>query len=146
MEYVARVGETSLTLATLVVKIYFKFLWPGWLLEGPVFRDYDLTGLPDSLRLIYTSSINGEREVSIETTQGSLENHETYPRAALQPVTVNGQSGVCVQGARDAAGQWQSEVDAATLEWQAGTLSYRIRHTGLGLRCNDLLRIARPAP
>jgi hypothetical protein len=41
----------------------------------------------------------------------------------------------------DEKGKWQVEADAAILEWQEGDIHYSIRQAGLGLGCEDLLKI-----
>jgi hypothetical protein len=152
-EITGRVSEASLTFVTLVVKVPFDPAWPHWGPEGLVIKDQDVTGLPKTIRLIFGPYILGEGqvtwgegEVSIETTQGSRDNPDPYPDAATQQVTVNGQPGVCMQGTWDEQDQWQAEADVGTLEWSAKGFSYRISHTGLGLRCEDLLRIAGSPP
>ncbi len=138
----ARVGEARLTFVTLVVKIPFKPMWLNWAPEMFLIKDYDLTGLPRSIRLIFNSSAGGEGEIGIETALGLREDQETYPDAASTPVTVDGQPGYCVQGARDKTGQWQAQADAGVLEWAVGGFSYRITYAGIRLACEDLLRIA----
>ncbi len=150
----AKLGETSLTFVTLVVKVSFDPLKPRWLPEGLRTKDTDLTGLPQSIREIYSPPIWrdplwheyligwGEGEVSIETTQGVRENPIFYPDAAKRQVTVRGQPAQCVQGTWDVQHQWRADADAGTLEWTADGFSYRISHTGLGLHCEDLQRIA----
>ncbi|HET7091417.1 MAG TPA: hypothetical protein VFL17_22525 [Anaerolineae bacterium] len=152
-EITGRVGDASLTFVTLVVKVPFAAAWPHWGPEGLVIKDQDVTGLPKTIRLIFGTPTWGEGgvtwgegEVSIETTQGLWDNPDPYPDAATQQVTVNGQPGVCVQGAWDAQGQWRDEADAGALEWAAEGFSYQISHIGLGLRCEDLLRIAGSPP
>ena len=141
-EVTAKVGDARLTFVTLVVKIAFDPASPGWLPDGMVFKDRDITRLPQSIREIYGASNGGKGEIGIETTQGLRENRASYSDAAQQPVMVNGQPGVCVQGAWDAQHHWRAEVGAGALEWTGAGLSYRISHTGLGLRCKDLVRIA----
>ncbi len=153
-EITGRVGDASLTFVTLVVKEPpFEYLWPAWGPEGLTLKDQDVTSLPQSFRLIFGPAIPGESqvawgegEVSIETTQGAPENHTPYPEAATQQLTVNGQPGVCAQGAWDEQGHWQTKADVGTLEWSAEGFSYRIHHSGLGLHCEDLLRIAGSPP
>lgn len=145
-EVTAKVGDASLTFVTLVVKVPFEPAWPKWLPEGVIEKDTDITALPKSLRYIYSSSIGDEGEISFETTQGLPDNPTSYPEAAQQLVTVNGQQGVCVQGVWDKQGQWQAEAEAGTLDWVADGFSYRISYTGLKLRCEDLLRMADSPP
>ncbi len=148
-EVTGRVGESSLTFVTLVTKVPFRPAWPNWLPEGLLYKDEDVFGLPSSIGIVFGSYIEGggestwgEGEVSIKTTRGERENIASYPGAAKQVVTVNGQPGVCVQGTWDEQGRWQAGADAGALEWTAGGFSYRISHSGLSLRCEDLLRIA----
>ncbi len=148
-EITGRVGEASLTFVILVVKVPFAPAWPNWLPEGSLIKDQDVIGLPKTLRLIFGSPIWdkdqvtwGYGQVIIETTQGIRKNPDSYPEAAIQPVTVKEQPGLCVQGDWDVWGHWQSEADVGTLTWTAEGFSYRISHTGLGLSCKDLLRIA----
>jgi hypothetical protein len=152
-EITGRVGEASLTFVVLMVKVPFGPAGPHWLPEELLIKDRDITGLPKTIREIYGPPIWGEGrvtwgegEVSVETTQGSREPSTPYPEAAQQRVTVNGQPGVCVQGAWDEQGQWQAEADAGALEWSAGGFSYRISHVELGLGCEDLLRVAGSPP
>jgi len=141
-EITATVGAAKLTFVTLAVKLPFDPPWPGWLPDGLLFKDQNITGAPTSIRLIFGARAGGERQVSIETTQGIREHSDSAPLAAQQPVTVRGQPGGCAQGAWDADQHWRATVDAGSLEWTAADFSYRIRQTGLGLRCEDLLRIA----
>ncbi len=153
-EITGKVGEASLTFVTLVVKEpSFEYLEPAWRPEGLQKKDYDLTGYPQTIRVIWASPIWdksgvtwGYGELSVETTQGVRENHGPYPEGATQPVSVHGQPGVCMQGDWDIGGQWQAGADAGALEWSDKSFSYRIRQTGLGLDCQGLQRIAGPSP
>jgi hypothetical protein len=131
-EVAASVGNERLTFVTLVAYVPFEPLWPNWLPEGLAYQDADFTGLPGSFRFVFGSADGSAGAVSVETAQGGLESAQPYPDAEQQPLTVNGQSGVCVRAG----------ADAGALEWSEGGLSYRIRQDGLGLRCEDLLRIA----
>lgn len=147
-EITGRVGEASLTFVTLVIRVPFEAARAAGVPEGLSFRDWDVTSLPQSIRLIYGSPILGKGQVtwsygelSIETTQGVWENLNLYPEAAQRPVTVKEQPGICIQGDWDTHGQWQAEADVEVLEWTAAGFSYRIRQVGLGLSCEDLLRI-----
>jgi len=137
----ARVGNDSLTFVTLVVKIPVDMVWPGWLPEGLLHEDMDVTNLPESIGLIFASADKNEGQVAIEIVQGGVASND-YPENTQQPVAVNGQAGVCVQGAWDKNGQWQADLDAASLEWSAGDFRYRVSQVELGLGCEELLRIA----
>lgn len=162
-EITGRVGDASLTFVSLVVKVPFEPRAPAWLPGQLHIKDRDVLDLPQSIRYIYGTPswldseaswdgwIKGEvtwgdGELSIETTQGVRKDPVPYPEDAVQPVTVHGQPGVCMQGAEDEKGQWQGEADAGTLEWSDGDFSYRINHTRLGLSCEDLLQVAGPVP
>ena len=148
-EITGRVGEASLTFVTLVVKVSFDPAWPHWGPEGSVIKDYDVTDLPKTIRLIFGQHVVdgdqvtwGEGEMSVETTQGVWENRGPYPDAATQQLMVHGQPGVCVQGGRDEQGQWQAGADLGALEWTGGGFSYRVSYIEWGLGCDDLLHIA----
>lgn len=147
-EITVQVGDTTpLTFVTLVVTSTFD---PGqtgwriqWLPEGVRKVDMDVTNLPHAIEEIYRFPNGEEGEIIIETAQGEQEDPSPYPKAARQPVTILGLPGICVQGTWNDQGQWQADVDAGVLEWTSRRgFSYRISHTGLGLSCEDLLRIA----
>ena len=140
-EVTAKVKEASLQFVTLLVKIAFEPFQPVWLPSGMIQQAPDITGLPPSIRLVYGFPGESKGEIIAETIQGLLEN-SNYPITARQIVTINGKQGMCVQGASDEQGNWQTKSDAGVLEWRDGDLSYRIRQVGLGLHCSDLLRIA----
>lgn len=145
-EVTGRVRDASLTFVTLVIKVAFDPRWPAWLPEGLLIADTDTVDYPPrSVRLVFRFPNGDEGEVSIETIQAAQADRGPYPDGTPQ-VTVNGWPGWCVQGARDAQGRWQADMDAGTLAWAAEDLSYRISHAGLGLRCEDLLRIAGSSP
>jgi hypothetical protein len=110
--------------------------------EGLHHTDTDLADLPQSIHHIYTYPNGDNGQLIIETTHGIRESRDAYPEAAQQPATVNGQPALCVQGTVNAHGQWQTEADTDVLEWTAGDLSYHISHSGLGLDCETLLRVA----
>lgn len=140
-EVTAKVKEASLQFVTLLVKVAFEPFQPVWLPSGMIIQAPEITGLPQTIRLVYRFPGESKGEIIAETIQGLLEN-SNYPNTARQIVTVNGKQGVCVQGAPDKQGNWQTKSDAGVLEWRDGDISYRIRQVGLGLHCSDLLRIA----
>lgn len=135
-----RVGDASLTFVTMVVKLPFEPLWGNWFPEGLTMQDSDVSDLPNSFSYIWSSATGGE--LIVQTSRGARGNLSGYPSGVQQQITIDGQPGVCVQGARDAQHQWQQNVDAGTLEWSAQGFSYRISQKGLGLHCKDLLRMA----
>jgi len=140
-EITATVGDASLTFVTLVVVAPFEPLSPAWLPEGFQMIDYGVIDLPESIQYIFGSPGEDDGKIIVETTWGLREDSIPYPEDVIQRVTVRGQDGVCVQGAWDAQGKWQTGVDAGTLEWTAEGFSYRISQEGLGLNCEDLLRV-----
>lgn len=139
-EVSAAIGEEKLTFVTLVLKLLFEPLLPTWLPDGLEVDGVDLTNFPPAFR--YTYGFQNGGEISVETTRGLREPEDLEPQAVPQPVKVKGASGVCVQGARDAQGEWQAGADVGVLEWAGEGLRYRIQQAGLGLGCADLLRIA----
>ncbi len=138
-EVTGRVGDASLTFVTLVLRVPFDPPWPVRLPQGLFHVDTSVDYPPMSILYVFASTTEGE--VRIETTLGAKESRYRYPDAT--PLfTVWRHPARCVQGARDEQGRWQAGADAGALEWAAGAFSYRISHSGLGLRCEDLLRIA----
>ena len=152
-EITGRVGEASLTFVMLVVKLPFEPMWgSAGMPEELVAKDLDLEDFPNSIGVVYGIATRSglqytweKRELVIKTTKGTRQISSSAPASAQQKVTVNGQVGICVQGAFDAQQKWQNEADVTTLEWSDGTLSYRITQTGLGLTCDDLVRVATPS-
>lgn len=143
-EVTGRLGDASLTFVTMVVKLPFEPLWGKWFPNDVTRKDSDISGLPKSFSYIWASSTGGK--LIIQTTHGAQETPTPYPNAAQHQVTVNGQPGVCVQGAWDEQHQWRDNADAGALEWTADGFSYRISYAGLGLRCEDLLSMAGSPP
>lgn len=145
-EITGSVGDDKLTFVTLVIKIPFEILWPAWSPEGLILihESSDVTDLPRSIEIVYGSPHGGE--IRFETTQSLQENASPNPNAVTKQVIINGQPGKCLQGAQDKQGQWQTDADAGALEWSAYGLSYRINHSGLKLRCEDLLRMTGSSP
>lgn len=141
-EISGRVGNASLTFVTLVVKVPFEIPWPSELPEGLLEEDVDIRDLPQTIRFIFGPTAGGDGKLIFEVSQGMRAISTPAPIATQQPVLVHGQPGMCVQGAQDKQGQWRADADAGMLEWTVEGFSYRISHTGLGLRCDDLVRIA----
>ena len=143
-EVTATIGvDHRMTFVTLVAKVPFDWPtgWPAGLPEGIRLIDSDLTGLPKSFGYIFGFYDGREGNVTVEIIQGLQE--KPLPEADLQPVSVNGGPGVCIQGLWDEQNQYLADVDAATLAWSEADFSYRINQTGLGLLCTDLVRIGR---
>lgn len=148
-EITGQVVGASLTFTILVIKIPFEPFEPNWLPEGMLVKDKKVVELPTTIQEIYGVPIWDqdmvswdEGELVIETSHGVSENLPSYPHTNQLSIVVMGEPGTCVQGAWNKQGQWQTEADAAILEWSSDRFSYRISHTGLGLTCEDLLRIA----
>ncbi len=154
-EITARVADASLTFVTLVVKVPFDPLWPHWLPDKFLIDDLQISRDPWSIQNVFRSSESDDGEIIVETTQslnshGDSENRESetqgkpYPEEATHKVMVHGVMGVCVHGAWDDRGEWHAGEGAGVLEWTARGFNYRIIYSGLGLTCQDLLRIAGP--
>jgi hypothetical protein len=140
-EVTAQAGAEQLTFVTLVVNAPFEPRWPYWLPEGLTVRDLKVRTSPWAIQEIYRS-LNGSGELIIETSLDAGEKLTSEEKS--RPVAVRGGQGACVQGSRDEAGQPQPEADTAALTWQEVDYSYTIRQTGLGLSCEDLVKIAGP--
>jgi hypothetical protein len=148
-EITGKAGDTSLTYVTLVVQLPFEPVEPTWLPEGLHRKDYDFTDYPTAVQTVWAfptlevdQVVWSNSEVRIETTQNLQEGQSSYPDAAQQPVIVNGQPGICVQGIQLInQGQWEAQMDAGFLEWSDNNFTYHISYIGVELDCEDLLRI-----
>jgi hypothetical protein len=153
-ELTGRVGDADLSIVILLLTVPFEYVEPAWLPEGLNIKDQDITALPESFRLVFGRPVVGEDfvtwdegELYIETAKGSLSGPGAYPSGVSVPVTVNGHAGICARGGWDGEGNWRSGRDVGILEWETSDLRrIRISHSGLGLDCDDLLRIAGAAP
>lgn len=114
---------------------------PAWL-PADLTREGARIVPPNQVQVVYGRTTNAEAGLWIEVTKGTPEGTYHFPDAAKEQVSVAEQPAICVQGAWDNAGHWQADVDAGMLEWTADGFHYRIGHSGLGLTCNDLIRIA----
>lgn len=132
------VGNARLTFVTLVIKVPFRFIGLNWVPEAVVSTKYVTSNLPDSLREIQRFSGGGE--VIMESAVDEQAMIAPDPNATQQKVTVQGNPGICVQGAL-VNQRWQDTVDSGFLEWIEDGASYRVSHKELGLRCDDLLRM-----
>ncbi len=147
-EVTAEVGQDKLTFVTLVARLAFdtpQFLWwPADDLMAAVrangATDTDLSGYPDTIREILP--LSPDRELTIETVRGLVQNRASLARTAILRAIVRGDPAICVRGNMDAQGRWNPEADAGYLEWSSKGMTYRIVHTGLGLSCLELLRMA----
>jgi hypothetical protein len=140
-EVTGRVGDARLTFVALVVHSPVDMPWPGWLPEGLMLQDTDLSALPDVIGLVFRPD-GAPGELRTAVSQSAWPDSDAYPQAAQQPVTLAGQPAVCIQGDWDDQRQWRADADAGLIEWSAGAYSYRIVQTDLGLSCADLVRVA----
>lgn len=141
-EVTGRAGKTSLTFVALVVRSPVDPPWPGWLPDGFQMQDTDITGLPRAIGLSFRPRTAAAGEIRVTVTQGAWQADAPYPLTAQQPVMLDGQPVVCVQGAWDNQHRWRTDADAGVIEWTAGAYSYRVAQVDLGLGCADLVRIA----
>jgi hypothetical protein len=121
-------------------QVSFAIPQPKWLPEGLV-RQGSHVSPPDWAQTFYARAGGGEGGLGIEVTQGATHSLYVFPAAAKQSVTVNGQAAVCVQGSWNEKKQWMATADAVDLEWSANGFLYTIGGSGLGLNCNDLIKI-----
>jgi hypothetical protein len=137
------VGNAQLTFVTLVVQVPFRFINFNWFPDGFLSVHRKISELPESLRDV-TNFPNGGELIS-ESAVDERAIITPNPSATQQKVTVQGNPGICVQGAL-VNQQWQDNVDAGFLQWTEDGSSYRISHKGLGLRCEDLLSMIYAPP
>jgi hypothetical protein len=131
------------SLAEAQRQVPFAIPRPTWLPEGLILKGAHVSP-PNWAQTFYGRAEGGDGGFGIETTYGLHEGGYFYPDAAKQQVIVNGQSAICVQGAfNDLQGrEWNDAADTGALEWSANGFTYHIGHSGLGLTCNDLIKIA----
>ena len=122
-------------------QVSFVMPQPQWLPDGLVLTGAHVSP-PNWAQQFYSRADGGTSGLGIEVTQGASQSQYVFPDDAKQPVQVNGQSAFCVQGSWNERRDWISTADAGHLEWSANGFLYTIGHSGLGLVCNDLIKIA----
>ena len=122
-------------------QVEFKIPQPSWLPAGLTLQGAHVDP-PNWAQIFYGLADASTGGLGIEISKGSREGYYLYPDDAKQSVTIGGQTGVCVQGSWNEQGEWMASADVGTLEWSASDFSYHIGHSGLGLSCDDLIRIA----
>jgi hypothetical protein len=132
---------SPVSLAEAQRQVPFAIPQPTWLPEGLILKGAHVSP-PNWVNIFYGRTEGGDAGFGIEITYGPREGVYLYPDAAKQPVMVNGQSAVCVQGAWNEQQEWNATADVAALEWSADGFTYRMGHSGLSLTCNDLIKIA----
>ncbi len=136
----------AVSLAEAQRQVPFAIPLPTWLPEGIVLLGAHVSP-PDWAQTFYGRAEGRDDEFDdggfgIETTYGPYEGGYTYPDASKQPVMVNGQPAICIQGAWNEWQEWNGAADTGALEWSANGFTYHIGHSNLGLTCSDLIKIA----
>jgi len=134
------VGEVviapPLTVAEAQQKLWFTVpeLAPreGWEQEG-----VHLVG--ENWAVIRYTANDGSIEVGKGTKRPLLRSARPFPREVRKTTTVNGHLAIFIQGGWDDAGQWNTNLDSAMLEWSGSGFHYRIQHTGLGLNYQQMI-------
>jgi hypothetical protein len=134
---------SPVSLAEAQRQVPFRILLPTWLPDGLILNGAHVNP-PNWVNIFYGRTEGGDAGFGIETAYDPREGGYLYPGAAKQQVMVNGQPAICVQGAwKDLqAKEWNDAADSGALEWSANGFTYHIGHSGLGLTCNDLIKIA----
>jgi hypothetical protein len=122
-------------------QVAFKIPKPSWLPEGLILQGAHVDP-PKWAQTFYGYADGSVGGLGIEIIIGSKQGNYQYPDAAKQPVLVGAQSGFCVHGSWNKRYEWVETADAVTLEWSTNDFSYHIGHSGLGLTCEGLIRIA----
>ncbi len=122
-------------------QVEFQIPQPSWLPAGLTLQGAHVAP-PNWAQIFYSLADASAGGLGIEINEGSNEGSYLYPDDAKQSVTIGSQTGVCVQGSWNEHGEWMASADVGTLEWSATGFSYRIGHSGLGLSCENLTRIA----
>jgi len=122
-------------------QVSFTIPQPKWLPDGLALKGAHVSS-PNWAQYFYSRAEGGDSGLGIEVTQGASQSQYLFPDDAKQPVKVNGQSAFCVQGSWNERQEWISTADAGHLEWSANSFLYTIGHSGLGLACSDLIKIA----
>jgi hypothetical protein len=141
-EITATVAETSLSFVTLALEISFDPAAPQWLPPAKqlMFADSLVDGWPNAFGFVFRSPDGGE--VIVETFEGVHTGRGRFRAPPETYVEVGEARGVCTRGRWDRYGNWEPSANVAILEWEAEGFSYRIKSTGVGLQCADLLQIA----
>ncbi len=122
-------------------QVEFEIPQPRWLPAGLTLQGAHVAP-PNWAQIFYGLADASAGGMGIEINEGSKEGNYLYPDDAKQSVTIGGQTGVCVQGSWNERQEWMALSDAGALEWSANGFSYHIGHFGLGLSCENLVRIA----
>lgn len=122
-------------------QVSFVIPQPKWLPDGLVLKGSHVSP-PNWAQYFYSRADGGEGGLGIEVTQGASQSQYVFPATATQPVKIKGQSAFCAQGSWNEKQEWIGTADAGHLEWSANGFLSTISHSGLGLSCNDLIKIA----
>ncbi len=123
-------------------KVGFDIPEPTWLPTGLVLQGAHVDP-PNWTHIFYGPADGSPRGLGIEISTGPKEGGYDYPDTAMRSVSVSGYSGICVQGSWNERQEWVASADAGALEWSTGDFWYRISHSGIGLSCENTVRIAR---
>src|SRR6185437_3663391 len=63
-------------------------------------------------------------DIAIQETARHSRGDYAFPAASADDVTVNGHPATYVHGSYHGDGQWDSNVDASTMSWEAGGITY----------------------
>jgi hypothetical protein len=120
----------AINLPEAQAQISFAIPKPEWLPEALILKGSHVNP-PDWAQTFYGYPEGGDGGLGIEATRGGTTSQYDFPDEAKQPVTIDGQSGVCIAGGWDENLVWNNEADSGALEWAADGFFYHIGHSGL---------------
>lgn len=97
---------------------------------------------PNWANVFYVQTGGGTGGLGVEESLGSPHGRYVFPDDAKVAATVGEHAGFYVQGSWDEHRVWHAEADANFLQWSTPGETYRISSSGLGLRLQDLIKIA----
>ncbi len=141
-EVTARVATYSLTFVVRVLKIPYEPMWADWLPGGVVWKGTDVSEAPDAIREVYGYRDGSGGVLVVETSSQGHEDVTWYTSGAGRPMMFGVRRGFCREVGHGGNRGWRSDPDATALVWASEGLFYRVRQEGLGLHCEDLMRVA----
>ncbi len=152
-------GEASLRVVVLVVRLPFQPLGVRWLPEGSFLKELEVKDLPGAIREVYIPVVQEQERLwwgregvwsreggwveapvfsrgygvlVVETARRGWQGGPPNPIGPTERLLVRGQPARCIQSPPE---------DATALLWEEGNFRYRVLQWGLRLGCADLRRV-----
>jgi hypothetical protein len=157
---VGPLGEGSLRVVVLVVRLPFRLLEVAWLPGGLSLKDVEVGDWPNAVRVVYGPVVEGRERIwwgweggvwsregeweevpvfswgygalVVETARRGWQGGPPNPIGPAERLVVRGQPARCIQSPQE---------DATALLWEEGNFRYRVLQWGLRLGCADLRRV-----